>query len=61
VGWEISREKCLRCGACVAVCPMLSLELNERQGVIHNRKTCNLCGICQRVCPAGAIGVKKDA
>ena len=61
MGWEISREKCLRCGACVSVCPKLSLELSERQGVMHDRETCILCGACQRVCPAGAIKVEKHA
>lgn len=27
--WEINNEKCLRCGACVSVCPVLALELQE--------------------------------
>ncbi len=58
MAWEINREKCLRCGACVAVCPKLSLELKEK-GIRHNKETCTLCGMCQKVCPAGAIKVEK--
>jgi ferredoxin len=56
--WEIDREKCLRCGACVSVCPVLALELEEK-GIRHDEGKCTLCGICQKVCPAGAIKVEK--
>jgi NAD-dependent dihydropyrimidine dehydrogenase PreA subunit len=58
MAWEISREKCVRCGACVSVCPKLSLDLKEK-GVEHDKGTCILCGICQRMCPAGAIKVDR--
>jgi ferredoxin len=57
--WEINREKCLRCGACVSVCPELALELKEDSGITHNARKCTLCGICAKVCPISAIGVEK--
>lgn len=58
MAWEIDRDKCLRCGACVSVCPELALELKEG-GLRHDRKKCTLCGICKKVCPVHAIEVEK--
>jgi ferredoxin len=58
MSWEINREKCLRCGACVSVCPVLALELKE-SGIVHDQKRCTLCRSCERVCPVGSVRVKK--
>jgi ferredoxin len=58
MAWKIDRGKCLRCGACVSVCPELALELGE-EGLKHDAKKCTLCGICMKICPAGAIEVEK--
>jgi ferredoxin len=58
MGWEIDRKKCLRCGACVSVCPELALELRE-DGLKRNPEKCTMCGICGKVCPAKAIEVKR--
>jgi ferredoxin len=58
MAWEIENEKCLRCGACVSVCPVLALELSEK-GLAHDSGLCNLCGICRKVCPVNAIEVRK--
>ncbi|UCG95941.1 MAG: 4Fe-4S binding protein [archaeon] len=56
--WEIDRKKCLRCGACVGVCPKLALELKE-SGINHDEKLCIECGLCKRICPMGAIKVEE--
>ncbi len=56
--WFIDNEKCLKCGACVGVCPKIALELSEH-GLFCDKNLCNLCGICERVCPVGAIKVEK--
>jgi ferredoxin len=58
--WEINNKKCLRCGACVSVCPKAALELTEH-GIEHDDKLCNLCGICEKICPVGAIKVKRGS
>ena len=56
--WEMDRNKCLRCGACVSVCPVLALELGDG-GIVHDNKKCTLCAACKIVCPVGAIRVEK--
>jgi len=56
--WSIDKSKCLRCGACVSVCPKLALELTEN-GIVCDRKKCISCGACAKICPVGAIKVKK--
>jgi ferredoxin len=55
--WNIDKEKCLRCGACVAVCPKLALELKEV--IINDSQKCIECGICEKMCPVRAIKVEK--
>lgn len=57
--WEIDRKKCLRCGACVGVCPELALDLKDN-GIEHDREKCTECGICQKVCPSGSIRVERS-
>jgi len=55
--WKVNRDVCLRCGGCVAVCPVSALELRE-SGPEENGK-CIACGTCEKVCPVRAITVKK--
>lgn len=57
--WKIDRKKCLRCGACVGVCPRLALELKE-SGVQHDPELCINCKLCEKVCPVGAIKFVSD-
>jgi ferredoxin len=58
MSWKIDRRRCLRCGACVSVCPEMALDLQE-DGLFNNPKKCTSCGICMRVCPSRAIEVGK--
>jgi ferredoxin len=58
--WKISRNCCLKCGACVSVCPVLAIELKESEGIINDRSKCTLCTKCSKVCPVGAIKVEKN-
>ncbi|WP_338099608.1 indolepyruvate ferredoxin oxidoreductase subunit alpha [Methanolapillus africanus] len=54
----INRNKCGYCGACVAVCSTLALDLKEVR-IEVDEELCNSCFICKKVCPVGAIEVKK--
>jgi ferredoxin len=45
---------CCYCGACVAVCPTLALELAEKQLIVRT-ELCNKCGNCLITGPVGAL------
>ena len=49
-------EKCLRCGGCVAVCPVTALDLTEHG--IKCSGDCTDCSICINFCPVGAMMLK---
>ncbi len=55
----INLKKCLRCGACAAVCDRNALDISEFN-VIYDRDRCNNCLICVRTCPLGAISKEVD-
>lgn len=48
----------MRCGACVSVCPLLALDLNE-YGIKFYKDRCNYCKLCEFTCPVKAISVSK--
>ncbi|MCD6383358.1 MAG: 4Fe-4S binding protein [Thermoplasmata archaeon] len=50
----IDKEKCLWCGTCVGVCPVLAMTLKETY-VDVDQERCTSCGICVKACPVGAI------
>jgi len=56
---EINRDKCLRCGGCVGVCPVQALRLTEN-GLLVDQEKCIECGNCRRLCPVGAIKLVGD-
>jgi ferredoxin len=47
------KDKCLRCGGCVGVCPVTALHLGEH-GIACSGK-CTNCGICVQFSPVGAL------
>ena len=55
---SIDKSKCIYCGACVAVCPVLALKLREIS-VDWDAEKCINCGNCVKACPVGAIS-KRD-
>ena len=49
-----SSAKCIKCGFCVAACPVKALTLIQ-EGIVTDKALCILCGKCAEVCPAKAI------
>ncbi len=52
----IERSTCTGCAACVDVCPVGAIALDEREGVATlNQVQCRECLACLEICPTGAI------
>ena len=54
---EKDDDKCIDCGACVSICPMDALTLDEAHTVVLDEEKCNgiTCGLCVDACPQRAI------
>jgi formate hydrogenlyase subunit 6/NADH:ubiquinone oxidoreductase subunit I len=48
-------SECITCGACVEICPMNALTLNDEDRVTFEPGRCIGCGLCVGVCPTGAV------
>ena len=68
----ILENKCIRCGACVAACPVEGKAVSFRGGKdgairtdgkkeppVYDYKKCIRCYCCQEMCPERAIVVKR--
>lgn len=66
----ILKDKCVRCGACVAACPLeekavyfsggeVSQPGAKREAPVYDYKRCIRCYCCQEMCPEKAIIVKR--
>ena len=51
---RIDQDRCLSCGACVAVCPAEALLL-EGLDLRFDREACVRCGECFSICPRAAL------
>jgi len=54
----VDKDKCVRCGICVASCPACILELGPEGPECHVDRGCMSCGHCVAVCPKGALDNK---
>jgi ferredoxin len=54
MAYVINEEKCVGCGACVAVCPVEAISQNGDKYKI-DANTCADCGACAGECPSEAI------
>ncbi|MDP2173039.1 MAG: 4Fe-4S binding protein [Candidatus Cloacimonadaceae bacterium] len=50
----IDKEACIGCGACVDICPVSALLMEDGKAVV-DEDTCIDCGACIGTCPVVAI------
>jgi ferredoxin len=54
---EVDTEKCVSCGACVTLCPVEAITMDEDASVVFNKEKCigSVCSACVDACPSRAI------
>ena len=52
----VDKETCVGCGACVAVCPVGAISLEDKACI--DADSCIGCGACVNACPVGAISAE---
>lgn len=57
---SVVTDACIKCLACVDVCPVAAFVEKDTQVVI-NPDTCIDCGVCLSVCPQNAIFPEDEA
>ena len=50
-------EKCIDCGACVSLCPVTAISIEEDWSIEVDDKLCLGCGVCTYSCPMKAINI----
>ncbi|MFB0500868.1 MAG: 4Fe-4S binding protein [Candidatus Bathyarchaeia archaeon] len=54
---EVDKEECFDCGACLSLCPVNAITLEEDFSVTFDEGKCigTTCGLCADACPARAV------
>lgn len=55
---NLDAEKCVGCGACLAVCPHEVFALENGKAHVIDLDACMECGACAKNCPVEALRVK---
>jgi ferredoxin len=61
---EVDSEKCVSCGACVTLCPVEAITIDEDSSIVFNKDKCvgSTCSACVDACPTRAIkSVKQNS
>ncbi|MFX0100201.1 MAG: 4Fe-4S binding protein [Candidatus Hodarchaeota archaeon] len=54
----VDENLCVRCNACVTVCPVAAIEADDEGKITVNEVACKGCGMCMPICPTSAIQLK---
>lgn len=58
---KVDANKCIRCNACVEVCPSQIIGMDAVEGPKRkNKRTCIACGHCVAVCPTAALDNRRS-
>jgi MinD superfamily P-loop ATPase len=54
---EVDSKKCISCGACITLCPVEAIIMDEDASVVFNKEKClgSTCSACVDACPPRAI------
>ena len=52
----VDEDKCFGCGACIALCPVNVLDLENRVAVV-DESNCTHCEHCIPLCPVHALSI----
>ena len=52
---KVNKDTCIGCGACVGVCPVEAIKLEDDGKAVVDEGVCIDCGACVATCPVGAI------
>ena len=55
---QIDHERCIRCGLCAKVCPLLCFRLEDGMMQTRHEEYCMRCGQCTAVCPSAAVSLE---
>ena len=53
----IDKKKCIGCGSCVSICPVLAITLDDDGKAEIDENVCIKCGACENMCPVVAIKI----
>ena len=61
---QISWDKCVACGKCAKVCPILAIEIKEskkkgKKRAVVDTDICLGCGVCASRCPNGSLKLER--
>ena len=56
MSYKIDPMKCISCGTCAGVCPVMAISPKDGKYWIDPAKWIN-CGTCAGICPVGAIAM----
>lgn len=53
----IDKDKCIGCGACVGICPVSAISMDDQGKLQIDPAVCIKCGACEATCPVEAIKI----
>jgi len=53
------KNRCVKCGSCVTVCPASTLKIGEKTPEFIDKSKCIRCYCCHEMCPKDAVHLRK--